>query len=170
MRRFLAVALDASPDISLALRAALDLSADGSAGTDDLSDLRQTSVHLLQEVERAAAARGPLGAASALPAARVAVAAVEQFPAAEAALLHAVVAARRSDEAAAAAVRDLSTAQAVALLEFLDKWLKVYSEASVPAGAQVSPLVPTLDRVVSWTAAVLDAFWSTLVFHESGAW
>lgn len=151
LRRFLASALDASADLPAALLAAVQLAADGSAegsadgSAEDLTDLRQVSVGLLQDAERAAASRNPAGASAALPAARVAVAALERFSPSEAALLHAVVAARSSDEAAAAAVQGLPTDLAVAFLAFLEKWLRVYSDASVPAGS-LPLLFPSLDK------------------------
>ena len=102
-----------------------------------------------------------------LAVARVAVAGLEDFSSGQGALLHAVVAARRSDDAASAALHALSTEQALQLLMYLSTWVEIYSRVTVPSNRSVA-WVPMCKQVASWTSLLLDGLWTTLVFSEQG--
>ena len=104
-----------------------------------------------------------------LSAARLLVAATEQFSAGDAALLHAVIAARRDDGAVIDAIRGLEPAQVACLLAYVQRWMRLYHTALARDALVRVPGVPDLAQVVSWASLLLDGHFLHLAAGTTGA-
>jgi hypothetical protein len=169
LRAFLTHATDVSPsDLELCLLAALQVNP-GIAKKHHLS-LRANATAALAAAEAAVRDKRADVAAS-VARARVLVTAVEEFPAEQALLLHAVIAARRDDGAAAAAAGALTVEQVSTVLSYLDRWLRLHRAPGMVSGVEMSGAagVPSLAHCISWAAALLDAHFSRLTMHDTGA-
>jgi hypothetical protein len=130
--------------------------------------------------EKAAAASGDTAAAAlhrALAAARIAAATVEGFSPAQAAL-HPLLAARHDPGILTAALRRLSSAQAVSLLRYLHIWLRNHARLPADALALASEnsaagdgvvVAPTPQAVLDWICSTLDANLARLASNASAA-
>ena len=171
LRALLAHAPDVgAAELAASLAAALG-DGDGAGTQAQLAPLRAQALAAVEGAERAAR-EGLSDGPARLAVARLLVAAVEEFPPAQAVLLHAVLAARRDDGAAAAACASLSLEQALALLQHLNRWARLYRGplSAQPGGVVVGVAgVPSLAQVVSWASLALDAHWARLVLHDGAA-
>jgi hypothetical protein len=171
LRAFLVRARDVSPpDLEASLVAALEVDAEAGQHNQAL----QTAAAASLAAAEVAAKGGRADAAVCIARARALVAAVEEFPASQALLLHAVIAARRDDGAAAAAAAALSVDQVLTLLAYLNHWLRLHrgalgSDPGVVLDTSSVPGCPTLAQCISWTSTLVDAHFSRLVMHDSGA-
>ena len=171
LRAFLVCAHDVSPpDLEASLVAALEV--DAEAGLHN--QVLQTAAAASLAAAEAAAKGGRADTAVCIARARALVAAVEEFPASQALLLHAVIAARRDDGAAAAAAAALSVNHVLTLLAYLNHWLRLHrgalgSDPGVVLDTSSVPGCPTLAQCISWTSTLVDAHFSRLVMHDSGA-
>ena len=167
----LVCAHDVSPhDLEASLVAALEV--DAGAGLCNLALLTAAAASLTAAEAAARDQRADAGACIAR--ARALVAAVEEFPASQAVLLHAVIAARRDDGAAAAAAAALSVDHVLTMLAYLNRWLRLHrgalgSDPGVVLDTSSVPGCPTLSQCISWTSTLVDAHFSRLVMHDSGA-
>ena len=160
-------------DLGAALGAALDAAATPpaqlpAAALESVAALRAdaaTAVDRAGEALRASSDDVP----ALLSAARLLVAATEQFSAGDAALLHAVIAARRDDGAVIDAIRGLEPAQVARLLAYVQRWMRLYHTTLARDASARVPGVPDLQLVVSWASLLLDGHFLRLASGATGA-
>jgi len=174
LRTFLSHAAEVTAaDLSAALGAALVAAAAPpaqlpAAAQESSAALRADALAAVDRADEALRASGD-DVAALLSAARLLVAATEQFSAGDAALLHAVVAARRDDGAAIEAVRGLEPPQVARLLAYVQRWMRLYHTTLARDGLTRVAGVPDLQQVVSWASLLLDGHFLRLAAGAAGA-
>ena len=160
-------------DLGAALGAALDAAAAppaqlSAAALDSVAALRADATAAVDRADEALRASSD-DVPALLSAARLLVAATEQFSVGDAALLHAVIAARRDDGAVIDAIRGLEPAQVARLLAYVQRWMRLYHTTLARDALARVPGVPDLAQVVSWASLLLDGHFLHLAAGATGA-
>ena len=159
-------------DLGAALGAALDAAATppaqlATAALDSVAALRADATAAVDRADEALRASSD-DVPALLSAARLLVAATEQFSAGDAALLHAVIAARRDDGAVIDAIRGLEPAQVAQLLAYVQRWMRLYHTSLARDALARVPGVPDLAQVMSWASLLLDGHFLHLAAGATG--